>query len=297
MEFVKSHGAGNDFVLIEDLDDRIGTLPMALVAAICNRHKGVGADGVIRITRGRSADFFMDYYNADGDVAEMCGNGIRCLGKYVADRGITGADSLRVDTRAGVKRLELYRDADGLVDRVRVDMGPPILDAAAIPVAAVGDPLHVPVAIDGVAYEAACVSMGNPHAVVFVESLDAVPVERHGPAIETSSTFPAKTNVEFSEVLSSEDVRVRVWERGVGETQACGTGACAVAVASSLRGLTGRNVTVRMPGGPLDIEWTEDTVLLTGPVVEVFRGELDPHLEGSVLASSAVRIVSPEGGA
>jgi diaminopimelate epimerase len=240
MRFVKSHGAGNDFVLIEDLDDRLGILPPALVAAICDRHKGVGADGLIRIVRTAGADFFMDYYNADGDVAEMCGNGIRCLGKYVADRGLTAADALAVDTRAGIKRLELYRDADGLVDRVRVDMGAPILEARDIPVEAPGDPLHVPVSAEGVGYEAACVSMGNPHAVVFVSSLDAIPVERHGPAIETSAPFPAKTNVEFTEVVSSDEVRVRVWERGVGETQACGTGACAVAVAASLRGLRDR---------------------------------------------------------
>ena len=279
MQFVKSHGAGNDFVLIEDLDDRLGILSPSLVAAICDRHKGVGGDGLIRITRAAGSDFFMDYYNADGEVAEMCGNGIRCLGKYVADRKITTADSLRVDTRAGVKRLELYRDDDGLVDRVRVDMGAPILAAADIPVDAPGDPLHVAVTADGVGYEAACVSMGNPHAVVFVPSLDAIPVERHGPAIETARQFPAKTNVEFTEVLSPDEVRVRVWERGVGETQACGTGACAVAVAGSLRGLTGKNVIVRMPGGPLEIEWTDETVLMTGPVVEVFSGELAPEFE------------------
>ncbi len=279
MQFVKSHGAGNDFVLIEDLEDRLGILPSSLVAAICDRHKGVGGDGLIRIIRAQGSDFFMDYYNADGEVAEMCGNGIRCLGKYVADRGIATADSLRVDTRAGVKRLELYRDDDGLVDRVRVDMGAPILAAADIPVDALGDPLHVAVTADGVEYEAACVSMGNPHAVVFVPSLDAIPVDRHGPAIETSRPFPAKTNVEFTEVVSPAEVRVRVWERGVGETQACGTGACAVAVAASLRGLTGRHVTVRMPGGPLEIEWTDETVLMTGPVVEVFSGELAPEFE------------------
>lgn len=288
MDFVKSHGAGNDFVMIEDLDDRLGVLPSRLVAAICDRHKGVGADGLIRITRATGADFFMDYYNADGVVAEMCGNGIRCLGKYVADRGITSADALRVDTRAGVKLLELSRDAAGLVDRVRVDMGPPTLAAAEIPVDAPGDPLHVAVSADGVSYDAACVSMGNPHAVVFVPSLDAVPVERHGPAIESSAPFPARTNVEFTEVVSPSEVRVRVWERGVGETQACGTGACAVAVAAGLRGLTGRRLTVHMPGGPLEVEWTDDTVLMTGPVVEVFGGTLDPHIERAILAAAGI---------
>ena len=284
IEFVKSHGAGNDFVLIEDLEDRFGVLTPDLVAALCDRHKGVGADGLIRITRSPNADFFMDYYNADGGVAEMCGNGIRCLAKYVADRGITAADTLRVETRAGVKDLVLYRDDTGLVDRVRVDMGAPILERERIPVAGDGDPLHVVLDVGGTRFEAACVSMGNPHAVVFVDRLAGIPVERFGPALETDPAFPAKTNVEFTEVLSPSEVRVRVWERGVGETQACGTGACATAVAGSLRGLTGRNVAVRMPGGTLDIEWTEETTYLTGPVVEVFSGTLDETIAQALLA-------------
>lgn len=276
VEFTKSHGAGNDFVMIEDLDDQMGLLDPKLVAALCDRHQGVGADGLIRITRSDTADFFMDYYNADGGVAEMCGNGVRCLAKYVADRGHHDGDTMRVDTRAGIKELVLYRDDDGLVDRVRVDMGPPILERAQIPVAGDGDPLHVPLEPEGKQLEAACVSMGNPHAVVFVESLAAIPVERFGPIIETDPIFPAKANVEFTEVLTPDEVRVRVWERGVGETQACGTGGCATAVAASLRGLTGRNVAVHFPGGTLDIEWTDETVYLTGPVVEVFRGTFDP---------------------
>ena len=273
--FVKSHGAGNDFVLVEDLDDRLGSLDPKLVVALCDRHQGVGADGLIRIAPADGADFFMDYYNADGGVAEMCGNGIRCLAKYVADRRLASGETLRIDSRAGVKDVVLYRDADGLVDRVRVDMGPPILERGRIPVGGEGDPLHVPVDVEGTPLEAACVSMGNPHAVVFVDRLQGVNVERFGPAIETLPVFPAKTNVEFTEVLSPDEVRVRVWERGVGETQACGTGACATAVAASLRGLTGRVVAVHMPGGTLDIEWTEETVYLTGPVVEVFSGTID----------------------
>ena len=273
--FTKSHGAGNDFVMIADLDDRLGPLDAKLVEALCDRHQGVGADGLIRVAPSRSADFFMDYYNADGGVAEMCGNGIRCLAKYVADRGIATGDTLCVDTRAGVKELVLSRGADGLVDRVRVDMGAPILGRADIPVAGTGDPLHVALAVDGVSYDAACVSMGNPHAVIFVTRLADVPVEQHGPAIEHSEPFPAKTNVEFTEVLSQDEVRVRVWERGVGETQACGTGACATAVAANLRGLTGRDVAVHMPGGILNISWTPETVFLTGPVVEAFQGTFD----------------------
>lgn len=286
IEFVKSHGAGNDFVLFEDLDDRLGMLAPAFVAAVCDRHQGIGADGVIRITRVSDADFFMDYYNADGGVAEMCGNGIRCLAKYVSDRGLSAGDRLDVDTRGGLKHLQLFHDADGTVDRVTVDMGPPILEARDIPVHTDGDPLHVAVDAGGTRYEAACVSMGNPHAVVFVPSLAAVPVERYGPAIEVAPPFPAKTNVEFTEVLTPKEVRVRVWERGVGETQACGTGACATAVAAHLRGLTGRDVAVKMPGGTLEISWTDDTVFLTGPVVEVFRGALDPSFEGLLPAAA-----------
>lgn len=276
VDFTKSHGAGNDFVLIEDLEDNLGLLDPKLVAALCDRHQGVGADGLIRIVRASDADFFMDYYNADGGVAEMCGNGVRCLAKYVADRGHHDGDTMRVDTRAGIKELVLYRDADGLIDRVRVDMGPPILERSQIPVAGDGDPLHVAVEAEGTKLEAACVSMGNPHAVVFVDRLASIPVERFGPIIENDPVFPAKANVEFTEVLTPDEVRVRVWERGVGETQACGTGGCATAVAASLRGLTGRTVAVHFPGGTLDIEWTDETVYLTGPVVEVFRGTFDP---------------------
>jgi diaminopimelate epimerase len=279
IEFVKSHGAGNDFVLIEDLDDQLGMLDGAFVALVCDRHQGVGGDGLIRIAPSTEADFFMDYYNADGGVAEMCGNGIRCLAKYVADRGIIGGDHLRIVTRAGIKHVDLFRNDEGRVHRVRVDMGPPILERSSIPVAGEGDPLHVEVSVDGSRFEAACVSMGNPHAVVVVPRLADVNVERFGPAIETLvDTFPAKTNVEFTEVLSRDEVRVRVWERGVGETQACGTGACAAAVASNLLGLTERSVAVQMPGGQLDIDWTDETTFLTGPVVEVFSGTLDEHI-------------------
>ena len=270
MRFTKSHGAGNDFVLFEDLDDT-WTPTQAFVAAVCDRHKGVGADGIIRITRSSSADLFMDYWNADGEVAEMCGNGIRCLARYVVDRGLHASDTLTVDTRGGVKGLTML--ADG---RIRVDMGAPILERDQIPLAGDGDPLHEKVEALGYAFEAACVSMGNPHCVLFLD--EEVPFEQLGPAIETLPVFPAKTNVEFTTVVSPEHVRVRVWERGVGETQACGTGACATAVAAHLRGLTGRTVAVELPGGTLDIEWTDDTVLMTGPAVEVFDGQLTAEM-------------------
>ncbi|HJT38137.1 MAG TPA: diaminopimelate epimerase [Actinomycetota bacterium] len=276
MQFVKAHGAGNDFVLIEDLDDRLH-LNAAFVAGACDRHFGVGADGLIRIVRARDADFFMDYYNADGEVAEMCGNGIRTLAKYVADRDLWAGEEMRVDTRDGVKRITVERDA-GRVVRARVDMGPPILARAQIPMTGAGDPLHEQLVVAGTALEAACVSMGNPHAVVFVENLSSTPFETLGPALETHERFPAKTNAEFAQVLNDHEVRMRVWERGVGETMACGTGACAVAVAASLRGYTGRSIAIHVPGGTLDIEWTDATVYMSGPAEESFEGAFGARL-------------------
>ncbi|TMK82620.1 MAG: diaminopimelate epimerase [Actinobacteria bacterium] len=278
MQFVKAHGAGNDFVLLEDLDDALRPNP-AFVAAVCDRHFGVGADGLIRIVRAPDADFFMDYYNADGEVAEMCGNGIRCLAKYVADRGLWAGDELRVDTRDGVKRITVEHDGSGSVVRARVDMGAPILERGQIPMTGTGDPLHEQLVVAATPLEAACVSMGNPHAVVFVEDLAAVPFETLGPALETNETFPAKTNAEFAQVLNDHEVRMRVWERGVGETMACGTGACAVAVVANLRGYTGRTVAIHVPGGTLYIEWTADGhVYMSGPAEESFEGTLGARL-------------------
>ena len=221
----------------------------------------------------------MDYYNADGEVAEMCGNGIRCLAKHVADRGLWSGDELRVDTRDGVKRITVERDGSGSVVRARVDMGAPILERGQIPMTGTGDPLHEQLVVAATPLEAACVSMGNPHAVVFVEDLAVVPFETLGPALETNETFPAKTNAEFAQVLNDHEVRMRVWERGVGETMACGTGACAVAVAANLRGYTGRTVAIHVPGGTLDIEWTADGhVYMSGPAEESFEGTLGTRL-------------------
>jgi diaminopimelate epimerase len=278
MRFTKSHGAGNDFVLIEDLDDRLQP-NAAFVAAVCDRHFGVGGDGLIRIVRARNADYFMDYYNADGDVAEMCGNGIRTLAKYVADRGIHASDTMRVDTRAGVKDITVFRGDDGLVNRARVDMGAPILERAAIPMAGEGDPQRESIAAGGQTVDATCVSMGNPHCIVWVDEIPVDGFEALGRAIETSDRFPARTNVEFTKVLNDHEVRVRVWERGVGETLACGTGACATAVAASLRGFTGRSVAVHLPGGTLDVEWAPDgRVFMTGPAEESFEGDLRAHI-------------------
>ncbi|HEX9694836.1 MAG TPA: diaminopimelate epimerase [Actinomycetota bacterium] len=278
MQFVKSQGAGNDFVMIEDLQDRI-RVGAEMVRLLCDRHFGIGADGLIRVAPATDADFFMDYYNADGEPAEMCGNGIRCLAKFVADRGLVGGDKLRVGTRAGIKDLELFRGPGGDVERVRVDMGPPVIERKRIPLSGPGDDaLRETIEVDDFTFIATALSMGNPHCVLFVTDLDAVPFGYLGPTIEMLPLFPQRANIEFVQVLNRNEVRSRVWERGVGETLACGTGACAIAVASSLRGFTERQVAVKLPGGTLDIDWASDgRVFMTGPAEEVFRGTLDPR--------------------
>lgn len=271
MRFTKAHGTGNDFVVVGDLEDTWKPNE-GFVRAVCDRHFGVGADGVIRIAPADGDAWFMDYWNADGTTAEMCGNGVRVVAKWLADRGIVAGDTVSVETRSGRKAVTVFRGADGLVERARVDMGPPILEADAIPVRA-ADPGHVTLEHDGQRFDAICVSMGNPHAILFVDDLDAVPFERLGPVFEGHPLFPARTNVEFVERVGPDHLRMRVFERGVGETLACGTGACAVGVAAALRGVTGRAVAIDLPGGRLEIEWT-DHVFMTGPAVEVFEAEL-----------------------
>jgi diaminopimelate epimerase len=267
VEFVKAHGTGNDFVVVEDLHDRYRLTP-ELVRAVCDRHFGLGADGLIRITRGTDAPFFMDYRNADGSLAEMCGNGVRVVGKYLGDRGLVG-DSFDLETRAGVKRLELHADDHGSIDRVTVDMGAPTLEEA-----------DRTLEVDGQPVTATCVSMGNPHAVLFVDDVEAAPVTTLGPRLETHPAFlPARTNVEFAQVVDRATIRQRTWERGVGETLACGTGACAVAVAAQARGLAGRPLVVELRGGRLEFDWTPGgTVRMTGPAREVAHGTLAPEL-------------------
>jgi diaminopimelate epimerase len=282
MRFAKYHGTGNDFVLVEDMEDAI-RLPQPLIAAVCDRHHGVGADGLIRIAPDDEGDFFMDYYNADGEVAEMCGNGVRCLAKYVYDRGLTAATEIDVMTRAGMKHLSIQA-AEGVASHVTVDMGSPGLDRKAIPMAGepadrfVGEPFEV----DGTAYTATAVSMGNPHCVLFLPAgestadLARIDVPRLGSDVEHRPEFVSGTNVEFVTVEDGR-IHVRVWERGSGETMACGTGACAALVASSLAGLTEREAEVAFPGGALRVEWRDDDrVFLTGPAVFVFEGELEP---------------------
>jgi len=273
----KYHGTGNDFVMLEDLDDERPLVP-ALVAALCDRHRGVGADGVIRVTRGSAdgEDFFMDYRNADGSLAEMCGNGIRCLGKLVYERGFTTATELEVGSRGGRKHLSL--DVDGSVVRnVTVGMGPPAFARRDIPMEGPPDRpfLTEPFEVDGRTYKATAVSMGNPHLVLFVEEdPDDVDVRAIGPRIEHDRRFPEKTNVEFVAALDG-GVKARVWERGSGETMACGTGACAALVAANEAGLVPARAEVRFPGGTLLVERTRDEVILTGPAERVFEATID----------------------
>jgi diaminopimelate epimerase len=275
VRFTKAHGTGNDFVVIGDLEDTWKPNE-GFVRAVCDRHVGIGGDGVIRIAPADDA-YFMDYWNADGTTAEMCGNGVRVVAKWLADRGHVTGETAAIETRGGRKVVELIRGSDGTVEQVRVDMGPPVLAADEIPVLA-ADPEHVPLESGGHLFDAICVSMGNPHAVLFVDALDAIPFETLGPAFEAHPAFPARTNVEFVERTGPDRLRMRVFERGVGETQACGTGACAVGVAAVRRGITGRDVTIDLPGGTLRVEWL-DRVFMTGPAVEVFEAELpDPFL-------------------
>ena len=277
LRFGKYHGTGNDFVLIEDLHDRLRLFP-GLIAAICDRHLGVGADGVIRVTGSADGGFFMDYSNADGSVAEMCGNGIRCMGKLLYERGHTKETTLEVETRAGRKRIDLDV-RDGRVVSVTVGMGRPAFTRAEIPMHGPANEsfLLEPFEASGRTFKASAVSMGNPHLVLFVEEdPDGFPVGAVGPHVEHSELFPEHTNVEFV-ALADGELRARVWERGVGETMACGTGACAVAVAANEAGLVPGRATVRVPGGPLEVERLADgTVDLTGPAEHVFDGGLDP---------------------
>jgi diaminopimelate epimerase len=277
MKFAKYHGIGNDFVLFADPDDRL-EITEVMAARLCDRRFGIGGDGVIRVATGRDgADFTMDYRNSDGSIGEMCGNGIRCLAVFAREQGLTNSTELKVATGAGIKALTVFED-----DSVRVDMGSPIFEPAKIPVDH-ATPFGLTICLppdSSECYEFDCVSMGNPHAVTFVDDLNAVEVQRIGPQVETSSRFPHRANVEFVRIISPDKVEARVWERGSGETLACGTGACAVGVVSRLQRNTSQEVTVVLPGGELQIEWSgaikdEQSVFMTGPVERSFEGEVD----------------------
>lgn len=274
MRFTKMHGAGNDYVYVDCVRQPMPANPDQLARKISDRHRGVGGDGLILICPSSIADARMRMFNADGSEAEMCGNGIRCVAKYVYDHDLAESPSLTIETGRGVLALEVELGGDGKVRRVRVDMGEPILKAAAIPTTLPGDP-PLDAELPGFDLKGTCVSMGNPHCVIYVEEITDALVLGVGPKIEVDALFPRRINVEFVKVNRPDDVTVRVWERGSGETLACGTGACAVAVAGVLTGRTGREITAHLPGGDLLLNWSakDNHVYMTGPAVEVFSGE------------------------
>lgn len=276
MKFTKMHGLGNDYVYVNCLKEHIEN-PPAAARFISDRHFGIGSDGLIMINPSKKADFEMEMYNADGSRAEMCGNGIRCVAKFVYDKGLTDKTDISVISCGKVKYLHLFLQ-DGQVDMVRVNMGAPELKAALVPVVcerqqAVDETIHV----QGLDYKMTCVSMGNPHAVVFMDGVKELDIEQIGPHFENHERFPRRTNTEFVEVLDRQTVLMRVWERGTGETLACGTGACATVVACVLNGLTQETVTVKLLGGELKITWDREAnlVYMTGPAATVFEGAMD----------------------
>ncbi len=275
MKFTKMQGCGNDYVYINCFEEKVEDAP-ALARKVSDRHFGIGADGLVLIKPSSRDDFTMEMYNADGSQGKMCGNAIRCVGKYVFDHGMTKKRELAVETLAGTKYLSLNVSGDK-VSEVTVLMGVPVFEPEKIPVVAEGKSVvDMPVTVDGRKYRITAVSMGNPHAVIFVEDTKNFPIEKIGPLFERHEMFPERVNTEFVKVLDRENINMRVWERGSGETWACGTGACASAVASVINGYTDGKVTVHMLGGNLHIRYDGEggQVHMTGPAVEVFRGEL-----------------------
>ena len=274
MKFTKLHGCGNGYIYV-NLFEEILDNPAEMAIKVSDHHFGIGSDGLITIGPSEVADFTMHIYNADGSEAEMCGNGVRCVGKYVYDHGLTAQTVVKVETGAGIMVLELNVE-NGKVATVRVDMGEPIFEPDKIPVVAEGTPvLMEPIVVGDKEWKMTCVSMGNPHAVVFVDDVKDFPIETYGPLFENHERFPKRTNTEFVKVVSPTEAYMRVWERGSAETWACGTGTCATVVACILNGFTERKVLVHLLGGDLVIEWDEETnhVFMTGPATEVFSGE------------------------
>lgn len=293
MKFTKMQGCGNDYVYIDGAAEEISQADKAgLVRALSDRHFGIGGDGVIFINPSEEADFEMEMYNADGTRAQMCGNGTRCVGKFVYDKGLTDSRQITVISAGSVKQLELMVEGDlqssadgagmepadrGSVKRVRVNMGSPVLEPEKIPVVSDSETVvNEPIYVEDAEYRMTCVSMGNPHAVVFAQGVKDLKLEKMGPLFEHHVRFPERVNTEFVEVIDRKNIFMRVWERGTGETLACGTGCCAAAVACVLNGLTEPAVTVKLLGGELLIEWNRDTntVYMTGPAVTVFEGEI-----------------------
>ncbi len=276
MKFTKMHGIGNDYIYINGFEEQVQN-PGELSIRLSDRHKGVGSDGLVMILPSSKADFRMQMFNADGSEAEMCGNAARCIGKYVYEKGLTNKTELTLETLAGIKTLQLFLDDDNNVVSVTVDMGNPELEPSKIPTTLPGKQIvNFPVSFDGVNYHITCVSMGNPHTVIFTQNIATLDIETIGKKIENAPIFPRRTNIEFIEIIDKGRIKMRVWERGSGETMACGTGACASVVAGVLNELVSRKATVELLGGNLEIEWNEndDHVYLTGPAETVFEGEI-----------------------
>lgn len=275
MKFTKMQGCGNDYVYVDCTKGLIDHIPETAIK-VSERHFGIGSDGLILIRPSEVADFFMDMYNNDGSRGKMCGNGIRCVAKYVFDYGLTDKKQLTIETLSGIKKVELIIEKDKVIS-VTVDMGSPVLTPSLIPVVSNKEQMvNEPITINETEYRITCISMGNPHAVVFVEDTKQVPLEEIGPLFENHEYFPDRVNTEFVHVSSRNKIEMRVWERGSGETLACGTGACASVMACILNGYTDKEVTVSLLGGELEIRYDEqaNTIFMTGPAVTVFDGEL-----------------------
>lgn len=285
MKFTKMEGCGNDYIYVNGFEEKIAPERKSeLARRLSDRHFGIGGDGLIFINPAREADFEMEMYNADGSRAEMCGNGIRCVGKFVYDKGLTDREHITVVSAGKVKHLDLKVErpegagqSRGCVTKVRVNMGSPVLEPSKIPVNAAGDRVvDEPICVDGREYRMTCVSMGNPHAVIFGKDVAGLELERIGPLFEKHERFPNRVNTEFVEILDRNTVFMRVWERGTGETLACGTGCCAAVTACVLNDLTDSSVTVKLLGGELFIEWdrASDLIYMTGPATTVFEGTI-----------------------
>ncbi|MCD4823710.1 MAG: diaminopimelate epimerase [Phycisphaerae bacterium] len=275
MQFTKMQGLGNDYVYVDCFREDVAD-PAAVAVEVSDRHFGIGSDGLILILPSEAADVRMRMFNADGSEGQMCGNGIRCVAKYAYDHGLAEVNPIRVETLSGIKSIDLQIGPDGKVSAACVDMGQPMLSPADIPARIEGDKIvNRTITVDGRDYEITCVSMGNPHAIIYVDDVEAEPVETFGPSIECCDLFPDRINVHFVQIHSPGEVTMRTWERGSGITLACGTGASAVCVAGVLTGRNERKTLVHLPGGDLKIEWREsdDHVMMTGPAAEVFSGQ------------------------
>lgn len=276
MKFTKMHGAGNDYVYVNCFDEQVAN-PAEMAITVSNRNFGIGSDGLILIMPSDKADVRMRMFNSDGSESEMCGNGIRCVAKYAYDHGIVTKTEITAETGAGILTLQLFPNQANKIERVRVNMGPPRLAREEIPMN--GNPAPQVVAEEltvlDKTFKITCVSMGNPHCIIYVDDVDSFPVATYGPLIENHQLFPRRTNVEFIQIISRTEVKQRTWERGAGETLACGTGASAVCVAGVLNNLTDRKILNHLAGGDLELEWVENgPVFMTGPATEVFNGEI-----------------------